>query len=115
MGGGHHHSPEAMPRADQDLELLKKHRIPIALRDNCAHLLIKVSLCIFVFFHLDRFLILLQLDECRRETLFNPDRCGHQRHTYEECQFIAWTARVDAKKKMMAEAKAQAELELKSK
>ena len=95
MGGGHHHSPEAMPRADQDLELLKKHRIPIALRDSCAHLLIP-------------------LNECRRETLFNPDRCGHQRHTYEECQFIAWTARVDAKKKMVADAK-KAELELKSK
>jgi NADH dehydrogenase (ubiquinone) 1 beta subcomplex subunit 7 len=83
MGGGHHHSPEAMPKKDQDLELLKKHRIPLGLRDSCAHLLIP-------------------LDECRRETLFNPDRCTHQRHTYEECQFIAWSQRVEDKKQMKA-------------
>jgi NADH dehydrogenase (ubiquinone) 1 beta subcomplex subunit 7 len=96
MGGGHHHSPEAMPRAEQDVELLKKHQIPIALRDSCAHLLVP-------------------LNECRRETFFNPDRCNHQRHIYEECQFIAWSARVDEKKKILAEAKAASEQELKSK
>jgi NADH dehydrogenase (ubiquinone) 1 beta subcomplex subunit 7 len=96
MGGGHHHSPEAMPRAEQDVELLKKHQIPIALRDSCAHLLVP-------------------LNECRRETFFNPDRCTHQRHIYEECEFIAWSARVDEKKKILAEAKAKAEQELKSK
>ena len=91
MGGGeHHHSPAAMPKKDQDLELLKKHKIPLGLRDNCAHLLIP-------------------LDECRRETLFNPDRCGHQRHTYEECQFIAWSRRVEAKKQMKEAAAAAAD------
>jgi NADH dehydrogenase (ubiquinone) 1 beta subcomplex subunit 7 len=90
MGGGeHHHSPAAMPKKEQDLELLKKHQIPIGLRDNCAHLLIP-------------------LDECRRDTLFNPDRCGHERHTYEECQFIAWSQRVAAKKQMKADAVAEA-------
>jgi NADH-ubiquinone oxidoreductase B18 subunit (NDUFB7) len=75
MGGGHHHSPEAMPRAEQDVELLKKHQIPIALRDSCAHLLVPLN----------------------------------------ECQFIAWSARVDEKKKILAEAKAASEQELKSK
>jgi NADH dehydrogenase (ubiquinone) 1 beta subcomplex subunit 7 len=80
MGGhDHHFSPEAMPKADQDLELLKKHHVALNVRDNCAHLLVG-------------------LNECRRETLFNPDRCQHQRHIYEECQYIAWTARVEAKK-----------------
>lgn len=82
MGGGHHHhpsSPEAMPRQDQDLELLKKEQVPLWVRDNCAHLLVP-------------------LNRCRRETFFNPDRCTHQRHIYEECQFLAWEKRVEAKK-----------------
>jgi NADH-ubiquinone oxidoreductase B18 subunit (NDUFB7) len=87
MGGDHHHSPEAMPREDQDLELLKKHQIPLGYRDNCAHLLVP-------------------LDECRRDTFYNPNRCGPQRHLYEECQYIAWSRRVEAKKKMVAEADA---------
>ena len=92
MGGGHHHHlPEAMPKADQDLELLKQHQIALNVRDNCAHLLVP-------------------LNECRRETLFNPDRCTHQRHIYEECQYIAWSRRVDAKTKFLA-AKKKAEEE----
>lgn len=89
MGGGHHHSPEAMPKADQDLEFLKKENIPIPARDNCAHLLVK-------------------LNRCRRETFSLPWKCTHQRHIYEECQFIAWEKRCEAKKKMEAEAKAAA-------
>jgi len=89
MGGGHHHSPEAMPKADQDIEFLKKEQIPPYARDNCAHLLV----------HLNR---------CRRETFSNPFKCTHQRHIYEECQFIAWERRCEAKKKMLAEAKVAA-------
>lgn len=84
MGGGHHHeNPAAMPRADQDLQLLKDHQIPLAYRDNCAHLLVP-------------------LNECRRETFFNPARCQQQRHIYEECEYIAWQRRVEAKKAQMA-------------
>ena len=76
MGGGHHHhSPAAMPKADQDLQSLKDNQISLAFRDNCAHLLV-------------------DLNKCRRETYFNPNRCTHERHTYEECQFIAWERRV---------------------
>lgn len=82
MGGGHHHhSPEAMPSKKQDLELLKKEHVPLAFRDNCAHLLVP-------------------LNQCRRQTFFNPNSCGHQRHIYEECEFIAWERRVAAKKAM---------------
>jgi NADH dehydrogenase (ubiquinone) 1 beta subcomplex subunit 7 len=88
MGGGHHHhSPEAMPRADQDLELLKKHQIPLNVRDNCAHLLVGLNVC-------------------RRQTSFNPTQCTHQRHTYEECQYIAWLNRIEKKKAMTAAANA---------
>jgi NADH dehydrogenase (ubiquinone) 1 beta subcomplex subunit 7 len=79
MGGGHHHSPEAQPKQEQDLELLKKEHVGLPFRDNCAHLLVP-------------------LNRCRRETYFNPNKCGHERHTYEECEFIAWEKRVEAKK-----------------
>jgi NADH dehydrogenase (ubiquinone) 1 beta subcomplex subunit 7 len=92
MGGGHDHhgpSPGAMPKAEQDLELLKLHQVPIHLRDKCAHLLVPLNVC-------------------RRETLFHPDRCGHQRHIYEECQHIAWSARVQAKTQQRKEEAAAA-------
>jgi NADH dehydrogenase (ubiquinone) 1 beta subcomplex subunit 7 len=94
MGGGHHHgpSPGAMPKAEQDLELLKRHQVPIYLRDHCAHLLVPLNVC-------------------RREELFRPDRCGHERHIYEECQHIAWSARVEAKTLQRKEAAAAAAAE----
>jgi NADH dehydrogenase (ubiquinone) 1 beta subcomplex subunit 7 len=74
MGGHHHDSPAAMPKAEQDLESLKKNQVALGYRDNCAHLL-------------------TGLNSCRRQTLFNPHKCSHQRHTYEECEYIAWKAR----------------------
>jgi hypothetical protein len=83
MGGHHMESPEAIPHTDQDLASLKANQIPIGLRDNCAHLLVG-------------------LNKCRRQTFFNPGNCTHQRHTYEECQYIAWQGRVVAKKKQAA-------------
>ena len=87
--GGHGHSPEAMPSSEQDLQLLKDQQVPIALRDNCAHLLVP-------------------LNSCRRDTLFSPEKCGHERHIYEECQYIAWLKRIEAKKDAKAEAYAAA-------
>lgn len=82
MGGGHHHhSPEAMPRTDQDMELLRTERIGLPFRDNCAHLLVP-------------------LNRCRKETFYMPWKCTHQRHIYEECQYIAWLARVEKKKEL---------------
>lgn len=83
MGGGHHHSEEAMPLENQDIESLRANQVPTAFRDKCAHLLVK-------------------LNQCRRETYFNPDKCTHQRHTYEECEYIAWNQRVAAKKAQQA-------------
>jgi NADH dehydrogenase (ubiquinone) 1 beta subcomplex subunit 7 len=96
MGGDHHHHrPEAMPREDQDYELLKKHQIPLPYRDNCAHLLVPLNIC-------------------RRETYFYLDSCQNERHLYEECEYIAWNQRVEAKKKLkeaaaIAEAAAKAD------
>mmetsp|Transcript_13396 Transcript_13396/g.26764 ORF Transcript_13396/g.26764 Transcript_13396/m.26764 type:complete len:92 (-) Transcript_13396:317-592(-) len=78
--GGHGHNPEADPRPhDQDLEALTKARIPLAFRDSCAH-------------------ILLRLNKCRRETYYMPTKCGHDRHVYEECQYNCYLQRIEAKK-----------------
>ncbi|KAI2510099.1 NADH dehydrogenase [Fragilaria crotonensis] len=88
-GGGHHHlNKEAMPKKDQDLEALKAARIPLAYRDTCGHLLIK-------------------LNSCRRENMFSPHQCGHERHTFEECEYYAWLQRVEAKKQLERIRKAQ--------
>ena len=84
MGGGHHHhSPGAMPKDEQDLELLKREQVPVPYRDKCAHLLVP-------------------LNRCRQETFSNPHRCTQQRHIYEECQFILYTRRCEAKTAMKA-------------
>jgi len=82
MGGGHHHfNAEAQPKAEQDLEAFEAAKTPYAYRDTCGHLLLK-------------------LNACRRETWFNPGKCGHERHTYEECQYIAFQQRIEEKKKL---------------
>jgi NADH dehydrogenase (ubiquinone) 1 beta subcomplex subunit 7 len=83
MGGDHHFSPAAMPKADQDLESLKANQIALGYRDNCAHLLVG-------------------LNSCRRQKLFNPHKCTHERHTYEECEYIAWKARSEKKTVLVA-------------
>ena len=79
MGGNHHHrNPEAEPTSKQDIEAMKEARIPLAYRDKCGHLLI-------------------DLNKCRRANYFSPNACGHQRHTYEECEYYAWLDRVKIK------------------
>jgi NADH dehydrogenase (ubiquinone) 1 beta subcomplex subunit 7 len=78
-----HFTPAAMPRADQDLQALRDNQVPPTCRDTCAHLLIP-------------------LNKCRREEYFMPWKCGNERHLYEECEYIAWRARVDTKAAKMA-------------
>lgn len=77
--GGHHYNPEAAPRLDQDIELLKREQVRLAFRDTCAHLLVP-------------------LNRCRQAKFFSPFACGHERHTYEQCQYYAYLQRVEAKK-----------------
>jgi NADH dehydrogenase (ubiquinone) 1 beta subcomplex subunit 7 len=87
MGGGHHAvSPGAMPKREQDIQAMHDAQVPVAYRDNCGHLL-------------------MSLNSCRRATYFNPMRCTHQRHIYEECEYIAWQQRVERKTKQEADAK----------
>ena len=93
MGGGHHHhgpTPEAMPKEDQDLQLFKDKKVPLAHRDNCGHLIV-------------------QLNDCRHRNFYRPDKCGHYRHIYEECEHIAWQKRVEDKTKINAAAAAAAQ------
>ena len=49
-------------------EEMKEARIPVAWRDSCAHILIK-------------------LNECRKETMYRVDKCTKLRHEYEKCQY----------------------------
>ena len=79
MGGGHHHvTPGSEPRKDQDMQAIKDAKIPLAWRDTCSH-------------------ILVGLNKCRRETWWNPNKCEHDRHIYEECEYNAYLQRVEAK------------------
>mmetsp|Transcript_5928 Transcript_5928/g.9875 ORF Transcript_5928/g.9875 Transcript_5928/m.9875 type:complete len:92 (-) Transcript_5928:156-431(-) len=87
MGG--HLNHEAMPKADQDIEALKAAKIPLAFRDTCAHLLVK-------------------LNRCRRDNTFSPHECGHERHTYEQCGYYSYLQRVEAKKQTAKVLAAQA-------
>jgi len=78
MGGGHHVTPGSEPKSEQDLQAIKDAKIPLAWRDTCSH-------------------ILINLNKCRRETWWNPGKCEHDRHIYEECEYNAYLQRVEAK------------------
>ena len=80
MGGHGHRNAAAEPKKDQDLESLKAANVPLAFRDKCGHLLV-------------------DLNKCRRANFYSPNQCGHERHTYEECEYYAWMDRVHIKSK----------------
>mmetsp|Transcript_42084 Transcript_42084/g.51046 ORF Transcript_42084/g.51046 Transcript_42084/m.51046 type:complete len:90 (+) Transcript_42084:45-314(+) len=68
--GGHVHE---MQVTRQDM---KDAKIDLQYRDFCAHLLIP-------------------LNECRRENLFAPWSCKHEKHVYEKCQYFEYKRRVE--------------------
>eukprot|EP00591_Stephanopyxis_turris_P010393 CAMPEP_0195522496 /NCGR_PEP_ID=MMETSP0794_2-20130614/20716_1 /TAXON_ID=515487 /ORGANISM="Stephanopyxis turris, Strain CCMP 815" /LENGTH=79 /DNA_ID=CAMNT_0040652263 /DNA_START=64 /DNA_END=303 /DNA_ORIENTATION=- len=49
-------------------EQMARHKIPVAYRDYCAHLLIR-------------------LNKCREQSLYMPWKCEHERHSYEVCEY----------------------------
>ena len=49
-------------------EELAKERVPLAARDYCAH-------------------ILVDLNRCRRRTLYMPFKCTEEKHEYEQCLY----------------------------
>ena len=49
-------------------EQMARHKVPVAYRDYCAHLLIR-------------------LNKCRDVSLYAPWKCEHERHSYEVCEF----------------------------
>lgn len=69
---------------------MKKHKIPLPYRDRCAALLVP-------------------LNKCRYEGWFLPWNCQHERHLYEECQYLDFKRRVKELEKMKAEAAAASE------
>ena len=79
--GGHGVNKEAIPKSKQDIESLKANQVPLAWRDTCGHLLVK-------------------LNKCRDRTFYNPHECEHERHTFEECEYYAYLQRVEAKKQV---------------
>lgn len=81
MGG--RTNPAAEPKTTQDVDAMAAARIPLAYRDKCGHLLI-------------------DLNKCRRENKFKMWECGHERHTYEECEYYAWMDRCAQKKNASA-------------
>jgi hypothetical protein len=82
MGGHGPRNAAAEPKAEQDMESLKQAKISLAYRDKCGHLLV-------------------DLNKCRREELYQMTACSHQRHTYEECEYYLWLDRVVKKKEAM--------------
>jgi hypothetical protein len=50
-------------------------KLDYVYRDFCAHLLIP-------------------LNKCRRETLYMPWKCEHERHVYELCQYKEYKRRI---------------------
>jgi NADH dehydrogenase (ubiquinone) 1 beta subcomplex subunit 7 len=52
-------------------EELQAERVPLPMRDYCAH-------------------ILIPLNRCRVETFYLPWKCHHERHEYERCQYVEY-------------------------
>ncbi|KIJ29735.1 hypothetical protein M422DRAFT_214896 [Sphaerobolus stellatus SS14] len=55
-------------------EEMKANRLPLGYRDNCSALLIP-------------------LNKCRRQNLYLPWHCDHERHEYERCQYFDFLRR----------------------
>ncbi|KAK9471556.1 NADH-ubiquinone oxidoreductase B18 subunit-domain-containing protein [Dipodascopsis tothii] len=71
MSGGDELPP--MPSAEE----MKAAKIPLAYRDRCAGLLIK-------------------LNKCRIEGSYLPWNCENERHEYEKCEYLDFKHRVKA-------------------
>ncbi len=56
-------------------EDLMKNRVSLEWRDFCSGLLIP-------------------LNKCRRDSLFLPWKCEHERHEYEKCQYFQYKSRL---------------------
>ncbi|CAG8619850.1 9334_t:CDS:2 [Ambispora gerdemannii] len=65
-------------------EELEKHRVPLAWRDTCAHLLIP-------------------LNKCRIRENYFPWKCKDEKHSYEKCQYEDYMRRMRAMEKIKKE------------
>ncbi|KAJ8514565.1 hypothetical protein ONZ45_g852 [Pleurotus djamor] len=64
---------------------LKAHKVPLGWRDQCSALLIPLNVC-------------------RRNEMYVPWKCDHERHTYEKCQYDDYVSRMKALSKQKAAA-----------
>ncbi|VVT56368.1 uncharacterized protein SAPINGB_P005012 [Magnusiomyces paraingens] len=69
---------------------MKDNKIPLPYRDRCAGLLVP-------------------LNKCRIEGWYLPWNCSHERHTYEECQYLDFKRRVKELEELKAKAAAASE------
>lgn len=56
-------------------EEMREARLPLAYRDQCAHLLIP-------------------LNKCRLQEFYLPWKCVDERHAYEKCEYYLFLERV---------------------
>jgi len=62
------------------IEECRKELVPTGFRDYCAHLLIP-------------------LNRCRKDNLYLPWRCDHERHEYEQCVYEDYLYRKEEKRR----------------
>merc|ERR1739842_172641 len=72
-----------VPRPKQR-EPMSAAKLPLAYRDQCAHLLIP-------------------LNKCRYDNYYLPWRCSDERHGYEKCQYEEFKQRVKKMDEIRAE------------
>ena len=56
-------------------EEMRNAKLDLGYRDFCAHLLIP-------------------LNQCRRDSMYLPWKCEHERHEYEKCQYFDYKRRL---------------------
>ncbi|KAJ7275719.1 NADH-ubiquinone oxidoreductase B18 subunit-domain-containing protein [Mycena rebaudengoi] len=54
---------------------LKAFKVPLEWRDGCSSLVIPLNIC-------------------RKQSLYMPWKCEHERHTYEKCQYDDYVRRM---------------------
>jgi len=78
-----------LPGMKVTLQELKENGIPANLRDSCSHLLIP-------------------LNQCRRNNMFLPFKCTHERHGYEVCAYKEYQRHLEIQEKRQFEEKFEA-------
>ncbi|KAJ1927274.1 NADH dehydrogenase 1 beta subcomplex subunit 7 ndufb7 [Tieghemiomyces parasiticus] len=71
--------PFQEPEMKMTQQQMMEYRVPLEVRDYCAHLTIP-------------------LNRCRRDNYFLPWTCKHEKHEYELCQYSDFVRRINMHK-----------------